>query len=120
MRPAPSESSKQQTELLRVTVGQWLRDRRVALGLSQKELADRAGFDYYTFISQLETGRGRVPAERYEQYAKALQVEPREFAMRMLQAYESSTYKILFPSEAMHEMERRLKALEDAVSKNQA
>lgn len=117
MRPAQSEQSKQQNEHLRVGVGQWLRDRRSALGLSQRELADLAGFEYYTFISQLETGRGRVPAERYEPYAKALQVEPREFAMRMLQAYENSTYKLLFPSEAMSDLERRLRALEAQVGK---
>ena len=29
----------------------------------QRELADRVKIDYYTFISQIEAGRGRVPAE---------------------------------------------------------
>lgn len=115
MRAAPSEQSRQQNEQLRISVGQWLRDCRASLGLSQREIADIAGFEYYTFISQLETGRGRVPAERYEAYAKALQVDPREFAMRMLQAYENSTYRILFPSEAMSDLERRLRALEAKV-----
>lgn len=116
MRPAPSDYSKQQTEQLRVSVGQWLRDRRVERGLNQRQLAELAGFDYYTFISQLETGRGRVPAERYEGYAKALGVDPKEFAMKMLYAYENSTYRLLFPMEAMTDLERRLKALEAVVS----
>lgn len=118
MRPAPTEEAKQQNETLRTSVGQWLRNRRVELGLSQRELSVLAGFDYYTFISQLETGRGRVPSERYEQYAKALEVDPREFAMRMLQAYENSTYKILFPTEAVNDLERRLRALEVKVDSN--
>src|SRR5690606_846795 len=112
-----TESTRQQNEQLRVDVGQWLRDRRTAIGLSQRELADLAGFEYYTFISQLETGRGRVPAERYEGYARALQLDPREFAMRMLQAYENTTYRLLFPSDGMTDLERRLRALEAQIGK---
>lgn len=116
MRPAPSESQKNQIEQLRASVGQWLRDKRVEAGLNQRELARLAGFDYYTFISQLETGRGRVPAERYESYAKALGIDPRQFAMRMLYAYENSTYQLLFPQEQVTDLERRLAALEMAVA----
>ena len=113
---AQSVNKSAPNDRLRVEVGQWLKDKRIAAGLSQRELSEKAGFDYYTFISQLETGRGRVPAERYEGYAKALGLPPRDFAIRMLQAYENSTYKLLFPAEAMQDMERRLKALEEAVA----
>ena len=117
MSAAPSATSKSSpNDRLRIEVGQWLKEKRVAAGLSQRELSEKAGFEYYTFISQLETGRGRVPAERYEGYAKALGVPARDFAMRMLQAYENSTFKLLFPAEAMQDMERRLKALEEAVA----
>ncbi|MBB6182424.1 helix-turn-helix domain-containing protein [Pseudorhizobium flavum] len=116
MRPVPSEAAKQQIEELRASVGKWLRDKRIEAGLNQKELAARAGFEYYTFISQMETGRGRVPAERYEGYAKALGIDPKEFAMRMLYAYENSTYHLLFPKEQVTDLERRLAALEMAVA----
>lgn len=116
MRPAPSDAQKKQTEQLRIGVGQWLREKRIEAGLSQKDLAAAAGFEYYTFISQMEIGRGRVPAERYEGYAKALGVDPREFAMRMLFAYENSTYQLLFPKEQVTGLEQRLAALEQAVA----
>ena len=58
-----------------------------------------------------------MPAERYESYAKALKVDAREFAMRMLQAYENSTYRLLFPTDTVSDVERRLSALEAQVSK---
>jgi len=35
-------------------------------GLSQVQLADRLGLKYYTFISQVENGFGRVPSETME------------------------------------------------------
>ena len=50
------------TAELRKQAGKWLRLRREKLGLSQRELAKRVKIDYYTFISQIEAGRGRVPA----------------------------------------------------------
>ncbi len=117
MRQNTNPQSKHATELVRANLGIWLRERRTALGLSQREIAELAGFEYYTFISQLETGRGRVPAERYESYAKALKVDAREFAMRMLQAYENSTYRLLFPTDAVSDLERRLSAIEAQVAK---
>ena len=49
---------------LRHEGGRWLKGRREQLGLSQRQLAQRVGVEYYTFISQLETGRGRIPPDR--------------------------------------------------------
>jgi ribosome-binding protein aMBF1 (putative translation factor) len=49
---------------LRKKAGSWLKAQRRAAGLSQMELANRLGFKYYTFISQIENGFGRVPSER--------------------------------------------------------
>ena len=49
---------------LRKEAGRWLRDRREARGLSQRQLAEFIGVEYYTFISQLETGRGRISPDK--------------------------------------------------------
>lgn len=65
---------------LRRKGGEWLREKRAEAGLSQRALGKAVGFDYYTFIFQLAFGRGRVPPEGYEGYAKALGVSPKEFA----------------------------------------
>ncbi len=81
---------------LRRAAGAWLRSLRERRGLSQRELAHRVGSEYYTFISQLETGRGRIPPDRYHVWAKALDVEPRLFVQTLLGYYDPITYHLLF------------------------
>jgi transcriptional regulator with XRE-family HTH domain len=78
--------------------GLWLRKLRENCGLSQRQLADKVGAEYYTFISQLETGRGRIPPDRYLVWATALKVEPQEFVRTLMSFYDPVTYKILFGS----------------------
>ncbi len=81
---------------LRVHAGAWLRARREECNLSQRELAERVGALYYTFISQIEAGRGRIPADRYGAWAEALGIAPRTFAIHMLKFYEPTTYALIF------------------------
>lgn len=84
---------------LRKAGGHWLRELREQKGLSQRDLARLVGAEYYTFISQLETGRGRVPPDRYRVWAEALGVKPREFVKQLLSFYDPVTYGILFDTE---------------------
>src|SRR6185436_15371402 len=81
---------------LRRTAGLWLKELREKRGLSQRQLAALVGAEYYTFISQLETGRGRIPPDRYYQWAEALEVAPAEFVETLMQYYDPVTYSILF------------------------
>jgi transcriptional regulator with XRE-family HTH domain len=81
---------------LRREGGRWLRQCRENAGLSQRQLAQLVGAEYYTFISQLETGRGRVPPDRYYDWAKALNIQPREFVQNILRFYDPVTFEILF------------------------
>ena len=81
---------------LRVQAGVWLRARREELNMSQRELAESVGTLYYTFISQIEGGRGRIPPERYAAWAEALKIEQRDFAICMLQFYEPATHALIF------------------------
>ena len=81
---------------LRKAAGAWLRELRERRGLSQRQLAKLVGTEYYTFVSQLETGRGRIPPDRYLDWAKALDVEPREFVRALMRYYDPVTYAILF------------------------
>src|ERR1017187_1947254 len=78
--------------------GRWLKEKREHAGLSQRELAERVGAEYYPFISQLETGRGRIPPDRYQVWAKALCMDPRDFVRDLMRFYDPVTYGILFPS----------------------
>lgn len=88
------------TALLRRAGGRWLRERREAVGLSQRQLAERIGVEYVTFISQIESGRGRVPPERYRAWASALGMEPAEFVRNILRYYDPITHEILFGDSA--------------------
>jgi transcriptional regulator with XRE-family HTH domain len=81
---------------LRKDAGTWLKELRQRAGLSQIELAARLELKYYTFISQVETGYGRVPTETMEAWANALGVKPAEFARRLLSFYDPDLYKLLF------------------------
>ncbi|PHS19417.1 MAG: transcriptional regulator [Blastopirellula sp.] len=80
----------------RVLLGVWLRELRETLHLSQRNLADALHLDYYTFISQLENGRGKIPAQRYTEWASALEQDPKTFVRKLLFYYEPETYHILF------------------------
>lgn len=81
---------------LRRDGGRWLKDRRERAGLSQRQLAELIDVEYYTFVSQLETGRGRIPPEKYGLWASAVGMLPRDFVLSILPFYEPLTYKILF------------------------
>ncbi len=88
---------------LRRQGGKWLKAQRERVGLSQRQLSDKVGTEYYTFISQLETGRGRIPPDRYLVWAEALQLSPRDFVKQIMRFYDPVTYEILFdPIDAMN------------------
>ncbi len=85
---------------LRREGGLWLRGLRERAGLSQRELATAIGADYYSFISQLESGKGRVPVSQVELWAKALKVRRSDFARGVLRYYDPVTHAMLFEDEA--------------------
>ena len=80
----------------RKQAGAWLKGLRAKAGLSQIELAAKLGLKYYTFISQVEDGFGRVPTESMEAWARALDTNPTEFARKLLSYYEPELHRLLF------------------------
>jgi len=92
----PQHRSDPQVHELRREAGVWLKELRERRGMSQRQLANKLGAEYYTFVSQLETGRGRIPPDRYREWAEALSVEPTEFVRTLMQYYDPVTYEILF------------------------
>jgi transcriptional regulator with XRE-family HTH domain len=92
----PQKRSAAEVQDLRREGGQWLKAQREAAGLSQRQLAAKVGADYYTFISQLETGRGRIPPDRYRDWAEALGIPSNEFVRSVLRFYDPITFDILF------------------------
>lgn len=95
----PQHRTDPEVQELRRAAGSWLKELREKRGLSQRQLAALVGAEYYTFISQLETGRGRIPPDRYRQWAAALAIEASEFVRTLMKYYDPVTYGILFATE---------------------
>jgi len=76
--------------------GSWLREQRQKAGLSQMDLANKLGFKYYTFISQIENGFGRVPSQSMGDWARALGLRPSQFARVLLGYYDPALFHALF------------------------
>ena len=92
----PFAKAELQPKQLRKQAGNWLKELRSQAGLSQIQLAKMLGLKYYTFISQVENGFGRVPVESMEAWAKALGVNPSHFAKHLIQFYEPELYRLLY------------------------
>ena len=92
----PIAKTAPQAKELRKQAGGWLKDLRGRAGLSQIQLAEILGFKYYTFISQVENGFGRVPTESMEAWATALDIDPAAFARELLSYYDPELYRLLF------------------------
>ena len=95
----PQKLNEPHVQRLRQDAGRWLKELRESKKLTQRDLALRVGAEYYTFISQLENGRGRSPPDRYADWAKALDVPVRPFVKKMMSFYDPVTYDLLFESE---------------------
>lgn len=93
--------------MLRRQAGRWLKQKREEQNLSQRQLAELLGLEYYTFISQLETGRGRIPPERYADWARALGMTPRDFVYVLTRYYDPITFSILFPDAEVDDVKRQ-------------
>jgi transcriptional regulator with XRE-family HTH domain len=88
--------SAPQARQLRKEAGDWLKQARKKAGLSQIDLAEKLDLKYYTFISQVENGFGRVPSESMEAWARALGIAPGVFARELLSYYDPELYRLLF------------------------
>ncbi|MGV6875122.1 helix-turn-helix domain-containing protein [Pseudochelatococcus sp. B33] len=95
-----NQRQNQDTKELRRLGGRWLKERRESAGLSQRQLAEILGVEYYTFISQIETGHGRIPPDRYEAWAGAIGLELADFVREILRYYDPVTFSILFGAPA--------------------
>ncbi len=91
-----NQNQLSETGELRQAAGLWLKELREAAGLSQRELARILELEYYTFISQLENGRGRIPPHRYRDFARAMNVDEKAFVKKLLMFYDPVSYEILF------------------------
>ena len=52
--------------------------------------------EYYTFVSQIEAGRGRIPPDRLRDWAIALEMDSKEFAINLMRYYDPHMYSMVF------------------------
>ncbi len=95
----PQQRASHNVQQLRREAGRWLKELREKRKLTQRQLAEKVGVEYYTFVSQLEVGRGRIPPDRYEVWAQALEIEPAVFVKHLMRFYDPETYRLLFGEE---------------------
>jgi transcriptional regulator with XRE-family HTH domain len=104
MRPVERNVDTSKTSLntkeLRKRAGAWLKTQRRNAGLSQIDLATGLGLRYYTFISQVENGFGRVPSESMQLWARCLGIPASVFARNLLAYYDPHLYRLLFEEDA--------------------
>ncbi|MEO3386179.1 helix-turn-helix transcriptional regulator [Mesorhizobium sp. CAU 1741] len=109
---------------LRQEAGRWLRSLREKAGYSQRELARVVNLEYYTFISQIESGRGRVPPAQTKAWAEALNVPVRDFAIELMRFYDPLNYDLIFAAEKAapagtpaNDLEERIARLESLLDR---
>lgn len=85
-----------ESQRLRQACGAWLKDLREKAGLSQRELALAIGIEYYSFVSQIEAGKGRVPTSHIKAWAEAVRVPVRDFAIRLMGFYDPVNHALIF------------------------
>ena len=83
---------------LRIKGGKFLQALRNNTGVTQRELAVKLDLNYYTMISQIESGSARIPPNLYVAYAKALGVDEVLFTKKLMEFYDPYTYLALFGS----------------------
>ena len=89
-------STRRTTSAERLAGGQWLRDRRNEIGLTQREVALMCDFEYYTTVSEIEMGKARDPPIRYESYARAMKMPVKDFVRELMRYYDHHAWAILF------------------------
>lgn len=91
--------------ILRALAGDHVKKIRIAQEMTQRDLAVALNLKYYTFISQLENGQGRLPPNLTVRTAIALNQDPKEFALKMLSFYDPHTFIAVTAGETLPEPE---------------
>ena len=77
------------------TLGEFIRERRDELQMTQRELGTRLGLSYGNFVGMVETGQSRFPLDRWLDWANALEEPPHRFLQRLFE--EDETLKTMLP-----------------------
>lgn len=96
MAHSKTDSKSSSAIVMRKRFGAWLKTRREEVGITQRDIAAKCGYDYYTMVSQIERGLARVPAEDILTWADLLQVDPKQFGKLVLYWTDPHVYHAVY------------------------
>jgi len=70
-------------------LGKFIKKRRTALNLTQRELASSLGLKTSQFISNIERGIAHIPPSKMNDFASVLQVEVSELGLLLAESLKS-------------------------------
>ena len=84
----------------RKKAGAYLKDIRMKTEprITQKQIADKLGIEYYTFISQVEAGASRLPPQHVADWAKICNASISEVGKTLLKYYDPHMFDAIFMS----------------------
>jgi transcriptional regulator with XRE-family HTH domain len=103
----PTMAREQVALRWRVAQGEYIRELRIASGLTQVDLADAIGVRNKQMVSAIETGRINVPPERIEPLAEALGVNLKTFGRSLLRYQNPWLYAAIWGADAQLAAELR-------------
>lgn len=59
-------------------LGPMIKQARLGLGINQKELATRIGYNYGNFIGMIENSTAKFPRDAVLKFAEALEIKPEQ------------------------------------------
>lgn len=91
-------------------VAPFISDRIDYLGIRQKDIARKAGFEKPNMITMIKQGRTKLPLDKVGLVAEALEVEPLILLKMCMQEYYPETWRVIGPKleVAITDEERRL------------
>ena len=85
-------------------LGAAIKAARERMGMTQKDLAQELGIEYYTMVSQIERGYMSIPANLWVPLAIALHFDRRQWVVECLYEIQPSMYEALFDSTSTTEV----------------
>ncbi len=85
-------------EQLFKNIGRFLRQRRIELGLTQRQVSDKLGYGSSQFISDMERGLCTLPLKKLGEVVKLYKLPPNELMEIMLKEQEAILRDALMPT----------------------
>jgi transcriptional regulator with XRE-family HTH domain len=87
----------------RRAIGRLLKGLREKQGMTQNDMAKAVGQEYFTFVSQVETGAAKIPSKDIALWARVLGVKKEVLAKEALRHYDPDMFDALFTADEQRE-----------------